>query len=181
MTVYLVRHCQPTGQQPNAPLTPLGHEQADRLADALEGLGIRRIVSSPYARARQTAEPLAARLGLVVETDERLVERVLSPTDLPDWRERVRASFADLDLCLPGGESGRAAAQRGLAALRDVFADPRLPAVVVAHGGLISLLLHHIDSRAGFEAWTQLTNPDVFRVVPLTGGDAAARWSAERI
>lgn len=177
MTVYLVRHCQSTGQAPDAPLTPLGHEQAARLADALGDLGIRRIVSSPYTRARQSIQPLAERLGLAVELDERLIERVLSPDSLPDWRERIGASFDDLDLCLPGGESGWAATQRGLQALEAVFRDGPLPAVVVAHGNLISLLLYHIDARPGFEAWSRLTNPDVFRVE----AGSTPRWSAERI
>jgi 2,3-bisphosphoglycerate-dependent phosphoglycerate mutase len=182
LTVYLVRHCQSSGQQPEAPLTPLGQQQAVKLADALEGLAIRRIVSSPYVRARQSAAPLAVRLGLAVETDQRLIERVLSPDDLPDWRDHVRASFDDLDLCLPGGESGRQATQRAVAALADVWGDPRRPAVVVAHGGLISLLLHHIDARPGFEAWSQLTNPDVFRIESVSGdeGDGVG-WSAERL
>ena len=85
MTVYLVRHCQSTGQEPDAPLTPIGQQQAVRLADCWNALGSRWIVSSPYARARQSAEPLAARLGLAVETDDRLIERVLSLIyDLPD-------------------------------------------------------------------------------------------------
>src|SRR5215213_8954360 len=86
--LYLVRHCQSTGQVPDAPLTALGREQSEHLADVLQERGIARIVSSSYARARQTAEPLARRLGLSVETDERLIERALSSEPLNDWRDR---------------------------------------------------------------------------------------------
>src|SRR3954453_2868357 len=45
VTIYLVRHCQSTGQAPDAPLTDLGRQQARRLADALDELGIERIIS----------------------------------------------------------------------------------------------------------------------------------------
>src|SRR5688500_15400614 len=72
MELYLVRHCQATGQAPDAPLTLVGEAQAQRLADALDRRGIRRIVASPFVRARASVEPLAERLGLTVEVDDRL-------------------------------------------------------------------------------------------------------------
>src|SRR5215212_6808464 len=98
--LYLVRHCQSTGQEPDAPLTALGREQSEHLADVLQEHGIARIVSSSYARARQTADPLARRLGLSVETDKRLIERVLSSEPLNDWRNRLQAAWEDHDLVL---------------------------------------------------------------------------------
>src|SRR2546430_1209620 len=125
--VYLVRHCQSSGQAPDASLTDLGRRQALRLADALASHGIRRIVSSPYAARRQPIEPLAQRLSLGVETDERLVERVLAATSLPDWQERIRASFDDLTVALPGGESTSTAAERGMQALAEVLRNDLLP------------------------------------------------------
>ena len=163
--LYLIRHCQATGQAPDAPLTPLGFEQAARLAEVLARLGIARIVASTFLRARQTVEPLAARLGLAVETDERLIERNLSPEPLDDWLDRMRASWDDLDLALPGGESSRQATARGMAAITDILSDGSLPAVIVSHGNLLSLLLHEFDGRPGFDTWQQLSNPDVFEVV----------------
>ena len=179
--VYLVRHCQSSGQAPRAPLTELGHQQALRLADQLADLGIRRIVSSPYTRARQSIEPLAQRLGLAVETDERLVERMLAADSLPDWQARIRASFDDLTVALPGGESTATATERGMQALADVLSNDLLPTVVASHGNLLAALLHHLDGRPGFETWLGLTNPDVFEVVAHEdGGDGARRWSIER-
>jgi 2,3-bisphosphoglycerate-dependent phosphoglycerate mutase len=180
--LFLVRHCQTSGQEPDAPLTALGWEQAERLAAFLEPHAVTRIVSSTHLRARQSIEPLAARLSLPVETDARLVERVLSIDPLPDWRERLLASWADFDLALPGGESSRAATARGLAAIEDVLAGSHVPAVVVAHGNLIALLLHALDGRPGFEAWQALTNPDVFRVERLHGTSSAGpRWQVTRV
>jgi 2,3-bisphosphoglycerate-dependent phosphoglycerate mutase len=175
--LYLVRHCQSSGQAPDAPLTPLGHEQAEQVATSLRARGIARIVSSPYLRAVQTVEPLASQLGLSIETDVRLIERNLSPERLDDWIDRLRAAWADHDLALPGGESSRQATARGMAAIEAIVDDGRTPTVVVSHGNLISLLLHAFDGRPGFETWQALTNPDLFEVVRTTSPDA---WTVTR-
>lgn len=174
--LYLVRHCDSSGQEPDAPLTPHGRRQAEQLADTLASPGIARIVSSPYLRARQSAEPLARRLGLPIEADARLIERVLSAEPQADWRDRLRAAWDDFDLALPGGESSRAATARGLAAIDAILADGRRPTVVVSHGNLIALLLYAFDGRPGFAAWEALSNPDVFMVERDVGGD----WTVTR-
>jgi 2,3-bisphosphoglycerate-dependent phosphoglycerate mutase len=174
-----VRHCQSTGQEPDAPLTSLGHQQAEQLAETLQARGIARIVSSPYLRARQSIEPLARRLGLTVHTDERLIERVLSSQSLDDWRVRLRAAWDDHDLVLPGGESSREATRRGMAALSEILADGRRPTVVVTHGNLLALLLHAFDGRPGFATWEQLINPDLFEIVrEPSAAQSASRWLA---
>jgi 2,3-bisphosphoglycerate-dependent phosphoglycerate mutase len=162
--VYLVRHCRPEGQAPEAPLTAEGRGQAEALADFLEGAGIERIVSSPFARALQSIAPLARRLGIEVEVDARLCERVLSTAPRPDWRERLRESFEDLDLCLEGGESSRAAMARAVAVVDELRQRSARTTAIVSHGNLLTLLLRHFDERFGFDAWQRLTNPDVFRV-----------------
>ncbi|HLN63936.1 MAG TPA: histidine phosphatase family protein, partial [Symbiobacteriaceae bacterium] len=92
--IYVVRHCKAAGQEPEAPLTPEGEQQARRLADFLAGQPIDYLVSSPFRRAQATVAPLAERLGLPVHLDDRLGERVLAAGPLPDWQERLRASFA---------------------------------------------------------------------------------------
>ncbi|WP_420688473.1 histidine phosphatase family protein [Deinococcus sp. ME38] len=167
-TVLLVRHARATGQEPGALLTPDGEGAAQALASSLCGLGVTRIVSSPWERAAATARPLADRLGLPVTLDQRLTERVLSGAPRADWRERLRASFADDRLCLPGGESGAAARARIQSALADAR-DPAGVTVVVTHGNLLALAL-----CLGFEDWAALRNPDVWTL--HTG--AARRWPA---
>jgi 2,3-bisphosphoglycerate-dependent phosphoglycerate mutase len=177
--LYLIRHCETTGQAPDAPLTEAGHRQAADLARRLGDVGIGRVVSSPYARAVQSAEPLAEWLGLPLESDPRLRERALSSASVPDWRERVRASFADPDLCLEGGESGRAATERAAAAIEEVLAHPAAVTAVVTHGNLLALILRHLDARYGFDEYLALTNPDVFRVEAEVGTFAVRRWWTE--
>jgi 2,3-bisphosphoglycerate-dependent phosphoglycerate mutase len=180
MDLYLVRHCQAEGQAPEAPLTAVGRAQAEQLADFLESANIRHIVSSPFARARRSIEPLARRLGIPIEIDVRLAERVLCPEPIPDWRGRLRASFDDPDLCLPGGESARTATERGVAAIRDALRAHDGPVILVTHGNLLALLLRHFDGRVGFDEWQALTNPDVFRVsIGGSGGRIHRVWTVD--
>ena len=159
--LVLVRHAAASGQEATAPLTAEGHRQAERLADVLWPCHIERVISSPFVRAIDSINPFCTRADLPVETDDRLVERVLSAHSYPDWRAHLRQSFEDLDYCLEGGESARTAQARGLAALRTVLASGER-CVVVTHGNLMALLLRSIDPTFGFDRWSALSNPDVF-------------------
>ena len=166
--VLAVRHCESAGQAPDAALTPLGQRQAGALAAWLQGQDVARILSSPYARARQTIAPLATQLGLAIEIDPRLAERRLSPDPIEDWREYVARSFGDPDACAPGGESGGDALARGWAALQDALAVPRT--LLVSHGQLLSLVLTRIDPAFGYRGWQAMSNPDVFVIERASGG-----------
>ncbi|MCZ8523964.1 MULTISPECIES: histidine phosphatase family protein [Paenibacillus] len=170
-TIYLIRHSQASGQEPEAELTPLGRQQAEALSHGLGEAGIEFLVSSPYRRALATVSPLAARLGLDITTDPRLVERVLCSGDRPEWRHMLRRTFEEPELCYEGGESSRAAAARALAAVRDLRLRPGRTAALVTHGNLLALLLRSYDSTFGYEQWEKLTNPDVYRV-RFQDGDA---------
>jgi 2,3-bisphosphoglycerate-dependent phosphoglycerate mutase len=163
-TIYLVRHCKTSGQEPDAPLTPKGLEQAERLAAFLAGRGIERIVSSPYRRAVQSIEPFARQSGLTLETDERVRERTLTTEPITDWIPTIRAAFHDINLRYPGGETGVEVRERALAAIADVLAHPASVTAVVSHGGWSSSLLNHHDPAFGFDQWQAMTNPDVFRL-----------------
>jgi 2,3-bisphosphoglycerate-dependent phosphoglycerate mutase len=132
------------------------------LADHLATLGVHLLVSSPYTRAQQSITPLAQRLGLPVEIDVRLAERVLSATPLAHWREALQQTFADLDLAWPGGESSRTAMARGRAAIDALLARPERTAVVVTHGNLMTLILRSFEPQCGFQTWERLSNPDVY-------------------
>src|SRR5258708_8804400 len=78
MQWWLVRHASPRRSEPGQGCDPHlseeGIEQAKRLPDALARFPIARLVSSPQVRAVQTAQPVADRLGLTIEIDERLAE-----------------------------------------------------------------------------------------------------------
>ncbi len=80
-TFYLIRHAANdtlgktlVGWTPGVHLNAEGHQQAERLAEYLEGEPIQQILSSPLERAVETALPLARRLGLEIQTRHELGE-----------------------------------------------------------------------------------------------------------
>lgn len=80
-TVHLLRHGEVHnpenvlyGRIPGYRLSPLGEEMAERAAQHLADRDVVLVVSSPLERAQQTAEPVAARHGVGVQVDERLIE-----------------------------------------------------------------------------------------------------------
>ena len=93
--VYLARHGQTAynlegrfqGQQP-VPLDDTGREQARELAERAAAHGFAALWCSPLLRARETADIVAARIGLEPIEDARLME-----TDAGDWTDR---SFAEV-------------------------------------------------------------------------------------
>ncbi len=107
--------------------------------------------------------PLSTRLGLAIEKDERLIERVLSSVPLDDWRRRLAETFVDLDLCFEGGESSRTAMMRGIAVVEQAM-NQTVDTVIVTHGNLMTLLLKHFDDQIGYAEWENLQNPDVYCV-----------------
>lgn len=82
LSVFLVRHAEKqTGEDPA--LTEAGSKRADALADLLIDADITQIHSSDYQRTRDTAAPLAERLGMSVD--------LYDPRDLPGMAEQLLA------------------------------------------------------------------------------------------
>ena len=81
MNVYLVRHGESEGnlknlhQSPEMLLTEEGKRQVIILSKRLKNIPINIIYSSPFARARQTAEIISGELKLPIEYWESLKER----------------------------------------------------------------------------------------------------------
>ena len=81
-TIYLVRHAEKqTGDDPS--LTGAGLERAEILGEVLSNAGVEKIWSSDYRRTRETAAPLATRLGLDVE--------IYDASDLTSLADRLTA------------------------------------------------------------------------------------------
>ncbi len=153
--VYLARHGQTAynlegrfqGQLP-VPLDEKGRAQAAELAERVAERGFKALWCSTLLRARETAEIVAARIGLEPKEDARLME-----TDAGDWTDRpfgevqgeapeLFAKFiaGDPTFAFPGGESFAQQEMRVGAALDDVERGP-LPALVVCHGMVIRAAL----------------------------------------
>jgi probable phosphoglycerate mutase len=140
-------------------LTDEGRRQAEELAAIVAGDGIVRLYASPLGRTVETAEIVAARIGVQPILDQRLTE-----TDKGLWEGRLRADVKaaapELYRSLrrepetfrfPGGESLLEHQLRVRAALFDIARGP-LPALVVAHDGTIrcALALGHHRGLAAF-------------------------------
>jgi probable phosphoglycerate mutase len=152
--LLLIRHALPLrsepGQGSNPHLSDEGVQQAQRLPEALKRFPLSRLVSSPQQRSIQTAQPVAAALGLPVDIDDRLAEydrdmAVYVPI------EQVRAENPEewarlADGHLPSGVDEAAFRARITAAIDDVVAaaDHEDTVAVFSHGGVINVLLHQI-------------------------------------
>ena len=162
--ILLVRHGETDDNaadrfqgQLDPPLNDRGREQSRALARSLVDEGLRALHSSPLLRARETAEIVAAQLGLEPAFDERLMEAdtgdwtglpyaeviAVAPADFRAWRG------ADRSFRFPGGESVAEQAERVAAALADVRRRSLLPALVVTHGGAIRVAVGAIRVAAG--------------------------------
>ncbi|HLH15247.1 MAG TPA: histidine phosphatase family protein [Solirubrobacteraceae bacterium] len=186
--VYLARHGQTAynrlgrfqGQQA-IPLDDTGRAQARELAERAAGYGFRALWCSPLLRARETADAIAARIGLRPLEDARLME-----TDAGDWTDLTFeqviaeapdafAAFADADpdFAFPGGESFAQQEVRVSAALANVEAG-ELPALVVCHGMVIRAAL---ASRAGHDMrrFERVPNAAIVPLDPEAAEEAAER------
>ncbi|MGM8215334.1 histidine phosphatase family protein [Bacillaceae bacterium W0354] len=160
--IFIIRHCEAEGQSPDSPLTEKGFTQAKELSDFLTQTKVDRIISSPFLRAIQTIKTFAESKNIEVEVDDRLSERVLSTSFLPDWMEKLEATFSDKDLKYEGGESSNEAKDRIVEVVDEIATSDYENTAIVAHGGIISLLLNHYDAGFGFDQWKRLSNPDVY-------------------
>lgn len=126
-TFLLIRHAEHgllgrtlAGRMPGVDLSPAGHAQATRLAVSVarEFAPLAAVYSSPLERAQQTANPLAVRCGLTVETSPALDEvdygawtgrAFVELEHDPDWRvwNQRRATAG-----VPGGETVKAVRER---------------------------------------------------------------------
>ncbi|MGD6780267.1 histidine phosphatase family protein [Sutcliffiella horikoshii] len=172
--IYIVRHCEAEGQPAESRLTEKGNEQAQELAGIFSNTPINRIVTSPFMRAIQSIEPLSKETNIKIEVDDRLAERTLSSIDLPDWMEKLEATYEDLDLKYEGGESSREAMDRIVQVVEEALETDAENTIIVTHGNIMSLLIRNYQTNFGFEDWKNLRNPDVYllrRVDESGGGD----------
>ena len=67
ITVFLIRHAEREDEpKQDPPLSKIGISRSEALARLLSTAGIKAIFTSQYTRTKQTAEPLATKLGLTV-------------------------------------------------------------------------------------------------------------------
>lgn len=196
MRLLLIRHGQTRSNQlglldtapPGPELSPLGREQADRLADLLTAEPIDAVTASTARRAQQTATPLARRRGLAVEVADGLAEVAAGDWEMTGDPDLVRRYLdvlghwmvGDLDLRTPGpaGESGAELFGRVDAAVAALVARGRPTQAVVAHGALLRTWasVRAVNLPPDFGAGRPLGNTGVI-VLDRPDGDPGAGWT----
>ncbi len=139
------------------PLSTEGRLQVASWCATLDRIPLDLILSSPMARARDTAEILGDHLGLRVVTAAGLREQAFG-----QWQgrriEEIRQTSPGIvefqeslgwHFCPPGGEPRHGVLERALAALKAAaarFRDRQI--LVVTHNGVIRSLVYHALDRA---------------------------------
>jgi probable phosphoglycerate mutase len=172
-TVYLVRHGEAAaswGQSRDPGLSELGHEQArgtsSRLIEVLGGTGP-TLISSPLARARETAAPLAEALSLEVTIDERVCE-IPSPAPLAGRQEWLRAFMRER-----WSEQG-AALHQWRCRILEALAELPDRAVVFSHFLVLNTIVGAQEERdETLVFWPANASVTVLRE------NAAGRWDVE--
>ncbi len=156
MKVILLRHGRTAWNaerryqgQADPPLDEVGRRQAFEVAGLVAALEPDLLISSDAARARQTADPIAAVTGLPLRLEPRLRERSLGHWEgltRDEVAERYPDEYADWlagrDVSRRGGESREQVAARALEAFTEL---PRLQvAVLVTHSATAMALCNSL-------------------------------------
>jgi 2,3-bisphosphoglycerate-dependent phosphoglycerate mutase len=130
-------------------LDPTGLEQARRLGRLLGARDVTAVVTSPLARARQTAEAVAETLGCPLEEDERLIE-IVPPAQLQDEPEReaehwsvYMARHAGDETYAVGGAESFAAVMERVRGVVESFAR-RDRTLLVSHAGFLRFVMGYL-------------------------------------
>ncbi|MBG0737963.1 MSMEG_4193 family putative phosphomutase [Paeniglutamicibacter antarcticus] len=175
--LLLVRHGQtPTtgavlpGRAGGLHLSDQGRVQAERVAERLAGLPVAGIYSSPLERARETAEPTAARTSLEVSENAGLIE-----CDFGEWTGAALTELAGLPAWqtvqhtpsafrFPGGESFAQMQARMVATLE---------VLCTAHAGGVVVCFSHADPIKAAVAHALGTHLDLFQRIVISPGSVS--------
>ena len=158
--VYFVRHAQPNygnHDDRSRELSPKGLADRALVTDCLRDKRVDAVLSSPYKRAVDTVAPLAAELGLDIETVEDFRERKIDSGWIEDFDGFARRQWADFSYKLSDGESLGEVQERNLRALDGVLGRFAGRAVVIgSHGTALSTIIHHFRPGFGFEEFDRI-------------------------
>lgn len=167
-TIYFVRHGESQANvervfsngRVDLPLTALGWRQAAQAARWLERRGVAHVYSSPLLRARQTAQLIARRTGIMVtvlaDLDEIRVGDLDGRRDAASWtlHDQIVARWrtGDRAAAFPGGESYGQAYDRFAAAVHEVArAHPEQVVAAVTHGAILGTVVPRLCPALGDE------------------------------
>ena len=130
-------------------LSETGWAQARRLGRVLSRRDVATVVTSPLARARETAEAVNETLNCTIEEDERLIE-IVPPAQTEDDPEREAEHWSvymarhadDRDYAVGGAESFAAVMDRVRGAVESF--ERRDRALIVSHAGFMRFVMGYL-------------------------------------
>ncbi|MBP6014652.1 MAG: histidine phosphatase family protein [Alphaproteobacteria bacterium] len=160
MELILIRHGRPERSEATSDphLSPLGHDQAARVARWLEHETVDAVWSSTMRRAVQTAEPFAAKAGHTIREHAGIVEFDQAAGTYIPTEELKRENFALWQQMATGahGVDMNAFQARVVAGMEEIVAaHPGHRVAVFCHGGVINMWATHVlglAPRIFFEA-----------------------------
>ncbi|MET8471013.1 histidine phosphatase family protein [Streptomyces sp. NPDC006422] len=124
-------------------LSEVGRAQAAAAATALVTRGVDVIVASPLARCRETADVVAARLGIGVEVDDGLRETHFGAWEGLTFKEVGARYPDDLKAWLGSSDAAPTGGGESFAEVADRVAKAR-DRLTAAHRGRTALLVSHV-------------------------------------
>lgn len=127
-------------------LSLLGQEQAKATAVRLSAMRIDRIVTSPLARAAETARSIAEPHSIAIEPEPGLLEYDPGPVSgltgeqIREMHPEIMAAYARGERPKFPGEEGRDVFSRRIAAVIEGLRANEKTIVAVAHGGVVSAI-----------------------------------------
>lgn len=172
MKLYLIRHGETAWNhlhkmqgQMDIPLNEYGIELAEKTAEGMKEIPFDRVFASPLVRAKKTAEIIAKKDGILVETDDRLKEISFGAGEGCDVNEArtneahpMHNFFCHPDRFVPleGGETLEQLQARGISFLKEVILPLEGKAehvAIVAHAAMIRSMMLTILERPWSEFW----------------------------
>lgn len=174
-TIYVFRHAQANGNREKRfqgsieqPLSELGLQQLEYLADYCGTLPLEKVYTSPLGRAKQTAQAIARTRTLPVEVLDELREidgglwenctwdeiEAKWPEEYQNWMHGACSYQA------PGGECMRHVYERAAASLRRIEAEnPGGTVAIASHGCVVrNILAFCMGGLEQFEALSWQNN-----------------------
>ena len=182
--LLLLRHALPVSGHANPGLSDEGRGQAERVAQWLALSRIDAVVTSPLHRARETADPIEASLGLTAAVIDDLREWELDDPNhiydavedmAPDDPRLIAVAEGRYDDFVPELDTV-AFQRRAVAAIDEIFASHQHSerVLVSTHGGFISAYLAHVIG-ARQVMWFNPDYTGISRVLRLPSGRVVVR------
>ncbi|MBI3914623.1 MAG: histidine phosphatase family protein [Chloroflexi bacterium] len=165
--LILIKHSLPK-IDPRVParewhLSDEGRARCAPLAQKLATYSLDRVVASIEPKAKETAQIVAAHLGIPVEAADGLHEHLrvsIGYTRQAEFERAVAGFFARPGELVFGEETADAAHARFASALaRELEKYPRENLAIVSHGTVMSLFIARANGMDAFDLWKRLGLP----------------------